>query len=64
MGGRLRALQPPGEQARAVAGVRFGFTWREYHGPVPLTGGADTEGETVALSQDKVMALLTSVEDL
>ncbi|GGW69849.1 hypothetical protein [Streptomyces xantholiticus] len=42
---------------------RFGFTYQDYHGPVLLTGGADAEGETVPLSKDKLLALLTSLEE-
>ncbi|MBT2368879.1 hypothetical protein J7E88_27065 [Streptomyces sp. ISL-10] len=44
--------------------VRFGFTFQDYHGPVLVTGGADAEGETLALSKDKILALLTSLEEL
>ncbi|NUK55484.1 DUF3846 domain-containing protein [Streptomyces lunaelactis] len=54
----------PVNKLATLLAVRFGFTWQEYHGPVLLTGGADAEGETVPLSKDKVLALLTSLEEL
>ncbi|TQK49858.1 uncharacterized protein DUF3846 [Streptomyces sp. SLBN-118] len=54
----------PVNKLATLLAVRFGFTWREYHGPVLLTGGADAEGETVPLSKDKILALLTSLEEL
>ena len=54
----------PVNKLATLLAVRFGFTWQEYHGPVLLTGGADAEGETVPLSKDKVLALLTSLQEL
>lgn len=42
---------------------RFGFTWQPYHGPVLLTGGADTIGDTIPLDRDKLVALLTALDD-
>lgn len=53
---------PVNKLATALA-IRFGFTRQDYHGPVLLTGGADAEGETVPLSKDKLVALLTSIEE-
>lgn len=44
--------------------VRFGFTFQDYHGPVLLTGGADADGDTLPLSKDKLLGLLTSLDDL
>ncbi|MEV5204374.1 DUF3846 domain-containing protein [Streptomyces sp. NPDC053720] len=43
---------------------RFGFTFQDYYGPALLTGGADKEGETVPLSKEKTVALLTTLRDL
>lgn len=54
----------PVNKLATLLAVRFGFTWQEYHGPVLLTGGADAEGETVPLTKDKILALLTSLEEL
>ena len=42
---------------------RFGFTWQPYHGPVLITGGADADGDTVPLDRDKLLALLTALND-
>lgn len=42
---------------------RYGFTWQPYHGPVLITGGADENGDTVPLSRDKLIALLTALDD-
>jgi hypothetical protein len=53
---------PVGKLATVLA-IRFGFTYQDYHGPVLLTGGAVAEGETVPLSKDKPLALLTSLEE-
>jgi Domain of unknown function (DUF3846) len=54
---------PVNKLATALA-VRHGFVWQPYHGPVLLTGGADSDGETVPLTTDMVRALLTSVHDI
>ncbi|MGP4001572.1 DUF3846 domain-containing protein [Streptomyces sp. 8N706] len=53
----------PVNKLATVLAFRFGFTYQDYHGPVLLTGGADAEGETVPLSKDKLLALLTSLEE-
>ncbi|GGT54661.1 hypothetical protein GCM10010271_68160 [Streptomyces kurssanovii] len=53
----------PVNKLATVLAVRFGFTYQDYHGPVLLTGGADAEGDTVPLSKDKLLALLTSLEE-
>ncbi|MFD7408771.1 DUF3846 domain-containing protein [Streptomyces sp. NPDC059866] len=44
--------------------IRFGFTHQQYHGPVLLTGGVDADGDTIPLTKDKAVALLTSIADL
>lgn len=44
--------------------IRFGFTHQPYCGPVLLTGGVDADGDTVPLTKDKAVALLTSIADL
>ncbi|MEU4499218.1 DUF3846 domain-containing protein [Streptomyces sp. NPDC023998] len=54
----------PVNKLATLLAIRFGFTYQDYHGPVLLTGGADAEGETVPLTKDKVLALLTSLEEL
>ncbi|HBF82633.1 MAG TPA: hypothetical protein DD420_22685 [Streptomyces sp.] len=43
---------------------RFGFTFQDYYGPVLLTGGADAEGNTLPLTKDKLLGVLTSLEEL
>ncbi|MEJ8639957.1 DUF3846 domain-containing protein [Streptomyces sp. MS2.AVA.5] len=53
----------PVNKLATVLAARFGFTYQNYHGPVLLTGGADAEGDTVPLSKDKLLALLTSLEE-
>ncbi|THA53268.1 DUF3846 domain-containing protein [Streptomyces sp. A1136] len=42
---------------------RFGRTYQSYHGPVLLTGGANSEGDTLPLTKDQVLALLASLAD-
>ncbi|CAC36550.1 DUF3846 domain-containing protein [Streptomyces sp. NRRL_B-16638] len=54
----------PVNKLASLLAVRFGFTHQPYHGPVLLTGGADNDGETVPLTKDKIVALLTSITDL
>ncbi|MFD9047754.1 DUF3846 domain-containing protein [Streptomyces zaomyceticus] len=55
--------QPVNRLATLVA-RRFGWTYQSYHGAVLLTGGANEEGETLPLSEDKTRALLASLTDL
>ncbi|MFE1613002.1 DUF3846 domain-containing protein [Streptomyces sp. DT197] len=43
---------------------RFGFDWQDYHGPVLITGGADQEGTTLPLHEDRFATLLTSLQSL
>ncbi|MFI6658051.1 DUF3846 domain-containing protein [Streptomyces sp. NPDC050523] len=54
----------PVNKLATLLAIRFGFTHQQYHGPVLLTGGADTDGDTVPLTKDKAVALLTSIADL
>ncbi|MCZ4098090.1 DUF3846 domain-containing protein [Streptomyces sp. H39-C1] len=54
----------PVNKVATLLAMRFGFAWQEYHGPVLLTGGADSEGETVPLSKDGLLGLLTSLDEL
>lgn len=42
---------------------RFGWVNQPYFGPVLLTGGADTAGDTLPLSRAKAVALLTALAD-
>ncbi|MFI0743431.1 DUF3846 domain-containing protein [Streptomyces sp. NPDC021100] len=54
---------PVNRIATALA-ARFGFVYQDYHGPVLLTGGADSEGDTLPLTRDKLLALLGIAEEL
>ncbi|MEU5109618.1 DUF3846 domain-containing protein [Streptomyces sp. NPDC021354] len=54
----------PVNKLATLLAFRFGFMSQKYYGPALLTGGADAEGETVPLSKDKIVALLTSIEEL
>ncbi|MFF9870405.1 DUF3846 domain-containing protein [Streptomyces sp. NPDC013953] len=53
----------PVNKLATVLAFRFGFTYQSYHGPVLLTGGVDAEGETVPLTKDKLLALLSSLTE-
>ncbi|WP_186782454.1 DUF3846 domain-containing protein [Streptomyces sp. CBG9] len=43
---------------------RFGFDWQNYHGPVLITGGADQEGTTLPIHENRFATLLTSLQSL
>lgn len=53
----------PNPVATALA-QRFGHTHQRYHGPVLITGGADDEGDTLPLTRDSLVGLLTSLGGL
>lgn len=54
----------PANKLATLLARRFGFTFQTYHGPVLLTGGADADGNTLPLTKDGLLSLLTSLEDL
>lgn len=43
--------------------TNFGTVTQMICGPVLITGGADAEGETLPLTRDKLMAILTRLSD-
>jgi len=52
----------PINPAATVLAQLFGFTHQPYHGPVVLTGGADGNGDTIALTPEKLKALISKIE--
>ena len=54
--------KPVDRPATALA-RRYGFTWQDYHGPVLLCG-VDDHGDSVDLTRDEVVGLLTHLADV
>lgn len=43
---------------------RFGFVHQLYHGPVVITGGADSDGGTLPLTRASLLGLLSTLHGL
>ena len=54
--------KPVNRPATALA-RRYGFTWQDYRGPVLLCG-VDGHGDSIDLSRDQVVGLLTHLTDV
>ncbi|WP_260608971.1 DUF3846 domain-containing protein [Streptomyces sp. WAC 01325] len=54
----------PVNPAATALARRFGFTHQAYYGPALLTGGPDSEGNTLPLLKQQLVGLLLTLEDL